>query len=308
MKRLEQLPEIANKGLGGLEATPGLKYRILQEAAAQKNPAAKRKAAVLRAACAAVACAVVLAIALPGILNPADAPLINSMPMGNATDAPALLSDNGISGGNLKSGSQNVPAYQSIWADGSGTFPLICVNGQYYRMLTTPSSVPARVLGSSVGTIAQYTTEPALAGSSGLLSNACSSGTTVYQVSGMGNTLVAAEVNGQTRAFQRVGFNGSALLGSEKFSDTLQISGHVTMLELSGVGTIADRNTCESLVNTLLRNASFESSGNVSASQTLLISLDNGLTVQLAVKNDKLSACGTWSCPEFFDAFSNALR
>ena len=86
MKRLEQLPEIANKGLGGLEATPGLKYRIMQEAAAQKKPAAKRKAAMLRAACAAVACAVVLAVALPGILNPADAPLINSMPMGNAAE------------------------------------------------------------------------------------------------------------------------------------------------------------------------------------------------------------------------------
>ena len=307
MKRLEQLPEIANKGLGGLEATPGLKYRIMQEAAAQKKPAAKRKATMLRAACAAVACAVVLAVALPGILNPADAPLINSMPMGNATDAPALLSDNGISGGNLKSGSQNAPAYQSIWAEGNGAFPLVCVNGQYYRMLNTPSSVSSRVLGGSVGTISQYTTEPALAGSSGLLSNVCSAGTTVYQVSGMGGTLIAADVNGKTRAFQRVGFNGSALLGSERFSDTLQISGHVTMLELSGVGSISDKSVCNQLVATLLNSSSYESSGSVKPSQTLIITLDNGLMLQLDVKNDKFSACGTWSCPEFFDDYQNAM-
>ena len=35
---------------------------------------------------------------------------------------------------------------------------------------------------------------------------------------------------------------------------------------------------------------------------------DNGLTVQMAVKDDKLSACGTWSCPEFIDAFTDAMQ
>ena len=79
-------------------------------------------------------------------------------------------------------------------------------------------------------------------------------------------------------------------------------------VELSGVGTITDQNTAESLVDTLLDNASFESSGSVSGSQSLLIQLDNGITVQMAVKDDKLSACGTWSCPEFIDAFTDAMQ
>lgn len=307
MKRLENLNEIAEKGLAGIEATPGLKYRIMKEAESRRQQAPRHRMA-LRAACAAVACALVLVIALPAMLQSGTAPLIESMPLGNATDTPALLSDNGISGGSLKSGSQRVPAYQSIWAEGNGAFPLICINGQYYRMLTTPASVSGSALGRSIGTVAQYTTEPALAGTSGLLSNVCTSGTTVYEVSGMGTTLVAADVNGRIRVFQRVGFNGSALLGNERFADTLQITGHVTMLELSGVGTIADRSVCEQLVSTLLRDASYESSGSVNAGQSLLISLDNGLTLQLAVKNDKLSACGTWSCPEFFDAFNSALK
>ena len=51
-----------------------------------------------------------------------------------------------------------------------------------------------------------------------------------------------------------------------------------------------------------------KSSGTVSAKQSLLIQLDSGLTLQLAVKNDKLSACGTWSCPEFLEAFEAALQ
>ena len=65
---------------------------------------------------------------------------------------------------------------------------------------------------------------------------------------------------------------------------------------------------CEALFATLLDCASYESSGSVSGKQTLLISLDNGLALQLAVKNDKFSACGTWSCPEFFEAFEDAAN
>ncbi|MDD6248459.1 hypothetical protein, partial [Desulfovibrio piger] len=71
---------------------------------------------------------------------------------------------------------------------------------------------------------------------------------------------------------------------------------------------ITDSETCETLFSTLTENASYESSGTVSAKQSLLIQLDSGLTLQLTVKNDKLSACGTWSCPEFLEAFEAALQ
>ena len=74
------------------------------------------------------------------------------------------------------------------------------------------------------------------------------------------------------------------------------------------MSAITDSETCETLFSTLTENASYESSGTVSAKQSLLIQLDSGLTLQLAVKNDKLSACGTWSCPEFLEAFEAALQ
>lgn len=307
MKRLEQLPQIAEKGLAGLQATPGLKYRILQEAEKSAHPK-KRFTALTRAVCAAAACALALVIALPSMINQENTPLIDSRPLGNATDAPMLLSDNGISGGNVNSSARSVPGYTSIWAENGASFPLIGVNGRYYRMLTTPASASGSLLGGSLGSITQYTTEPALAGANGLMSNVCAAGTTVYEISGMGGAMVAADVNGSMRLFQRVSFNGSALMGSERLTDTLKIGGRITKMELSGIGTVTDRSACERLANTLLNSATFASTGSVSANQTLLISLDNGLTLQLAVKNDKLSACGTWSCPEFFDAFNATVQ
>ena len=33
----------------------------------------------------------------------------------------------------------------------------------------------------------------------------------------------------------------------------------------------------------------------------------NGLKLQLGVSGDTVSACGGWSCPEFFEAFESGL-
>ena len=34
----------------------------------------------------------------------------------------------------------------------------------------------------------------------------------------------------------------------------------------------------------------------------------NGLTLQLLTGDDSVSACGTWSCPDFFEAFAEAVQ
>ena len=190
----------------------------------------------------------------------------------------------------------------------SSTFPLIGVNGSYYRMMTSPRSVSSSLLGTSLGTIAEYTTEPSLSGTNVMLSNKAAVGTEVYGISGMSSTFVAAEVDGQMRLFQRVSFNGNALKGSETLADVMQLSGHVASIELSGVGTITDTSVCADLISLLLNDATYESSGSLSAKQSLLIELDNGLVYQFTVKNDKIASCGTWSCPEFFEAFEAACE
>ena len=309
MKRLEQLPEITNETLGGLVAGQEMKARILASAAAprRRRPAAR---VWVPALCATLALVVGLSVGLPSLLaTPSQQPLISSMPAGDGTvgNEQALLDLNGT---NVNVGARGTaPDFRSIWENGSdGSFPMIGLKGRYYRMLTTPDSVSSTLLGSSLGSVENFTTEPALAGSDVVMSNRVAGGTEVYEISGMGGTLVAAQVDGVYRVFQRVSFNGGALLGRENLADTLQISGHILMMELSGVGTVTDSQTAEQLFATLTDKAQFESSGTVSGKQSLLIELDNGLTLQLLVKNDKLGACGVWSCPEFFEAFEAAVQ
>ena len=306
LHQLEQLSQTADRALSGLEADRHLMLRI-ERAAAQPPQPRKRKVWAPALACA-MALVVCVAVTVPMLRQPRQDSLITSQAAGNgvAGSERALLnmSEDSVSIGQ----NGTAPAYRSIWEEGSGTFPLIGAQGRYYRMLTTPGTVSDSLLGTSLGTVAEFTTEPSLSGGDVLLSNAAAFGTEVYEINGMGGTLVAAEVNGSMRLFQRVSFNGNALRGSEVLDDTLQISGHIARMELSDVGVITDADACEELLSTLLDCATYESSGTVSGRQSLLIGLDNGLTVQLAVRDDNLSACGTWSCPEFFEAFEAAMQ
>ena len=58
-------------------------------------------------------------------------------------------------------------------------------------------------------------------GTSGMVSNVVARGETVYAISGMSGALVAAQVDGSTRVFQRVSYAGTAIIGSETLADTL---------------------------------------------------------------------------------------
>ena len=306
---LKSLPQTAEQGLAGLKAGPDMKARIQLAAAEAKAPRTRMtmNTAVRWAslACCLALVALVITFVVPHGEEPLQpASLISSASLGNdATAAPPITGDLGSSGVVIRSGNSN-PGYRSMWADAAGgTFPLIGVNGRYYRMLTTPRNVDSSLRGSAVGTISEFTTNPSLSGTDTVLSNVVATGETVYAIRGMGDTLVTARVDGQMRLFQRVSFNGNARRGRETLEDTLQVGGRVIGIELTGVGTITDPDVCNRLVEVLFDCASYESSGSVSSRQSLILELDNGLVVQLAVKNDSVAACGVWSCPEFFEAF-----
>lgn len=312
---LRGLPQAAEQGLGGLTAGPHLKARI--QLAATQPPKTRphfsmRLVRWTSALCCTAALALVIVLGVTGLTGQSagQGTLITSNTLsGNPTEAPAMLtSDLRNSSVVILPGNTN-PDYRSMWAPASnGSFPLIGVNGRYYRLLTTPRSVPSSMLGSAVGTVAEFTTEPSLSGTGTVLSNAAAFGETIYEVRGMGSTLVAAKVDGQMRLFQRVSFNGNARRGSESLEDTLQVRGRIIGMELSGVGTITDPAVCSELMDILFDCASFESSGSVSSRQSLVLEMDNGLVVQMAVRNDSLAACGVWSCPEFIEAFEDACN
>ena len=61
------------------------------------------------------------------------------------------------------------------------------------------------------------------------------------------------------------------------------------------------------LMHTLLDLADYQSTG-MSGSQSMRIGLSNGLILQLLAGEDTVSACGTWSCPDFFEAFAQAAK
>ncbi|MBR3017150.1 MAG: hypothetical protein IKH57_08755 [Clostridia bacterium] len=307
-ERLRALPEIAASS--GLQADEQLKRKILR--AAEKPPkqswfTVKR---LVPAFCALIVLVGGIAFALPSLRgnnsNAVRDPLIESHPAGTLTTGETLALD--VPPGSITIKTSRNPSYRSIWAPMSGgNFPLICVDGQYYRMLTNPTSISSSLLGSQLGTVATYTSEPALAGKNGICSNTVQAGEMVYAVSGMNGAMAAANVNGQMRVFQRVSFGDNALVGREKLSDTLKASDAVA-LELSGVGAINDAAAAQRLVSILVNNASFLRAGGSETNQSLLIQLKSGLALQMAVNGERVIACGTWACPEFFDAFQEAMQ
>lgn len=332
MKRLENLPDITDEMLGGLKASEALRSEILQDARLaaqgkkvtrntpwQKGPARKKSPAFPLRVIAAAACVLLIAAGgiwgIPNLLgnstvgseNPVET-LIDTQTAGYSTaSANTQLLALDVPRNSIVISQKSQPSYRGVWESASSAnFPLICVNGRYYRLMSNPSSIGSDLVDASLGTVNTYTNEPALA-SGGIVSNILPEGETVYAVRGMGNAAVAADINGTKRVFQRVSFGSSALTGGESLADTLGYSA-VTALELTNVGTVTDSAQAQALFNILVQNARMTRTNASETAQSLLIALQNGLVLQMSVRDESLMACGTWSCPEFFEAFEAAVQ
>ena len=93
----------------------------------------------------------------------------------------------------------------------------------------------------------------------------------------------------------------------DSFKDTFSVGGKVKSVTLDGVGTL-EGGAADDVMNVLLDCATLKSADAGSARQYLTVTLDNGLRLQLGVAGDTLSGCGSWSCPEFFEAFDAAMK
>ena len=312
IKELEHLAPTANEMLSGLHADEAMKRRILSAAREEQKPRVKAPRLVPALCCAA------LAIACAGVFAPRL-----SGTAANAAATPAPVSIDTIAAGNEQalpmtrmadvSGTARVRASssggESLFATASGDIPLVAVNGAVYRMLSTPTSVQSDLLGSAVGTVNTATDEPSLADDdamAGGLSNVAEAGQTIYAVSGLdAGTAVACEVSGSMRLFQRVSYAGKGP-GGQGLEDTFSVRGQVAELTLSGVGTLTG-DAANDAIAVLLDHATLKSADMSARKQTLTATLTNGLKLQLGVSGDTVSACGGWSCPEFFEAFESSL-
>lgn len=312
IKELERLAPTADEMLSGLHADEAMKRRILFAA----NEKTKRRAPMPRLVpalcCAALAIACVSAFAprLSGTaVDTAATPMpvsIDSIAAGGEQAAPMtrMADVSGTARVRAAGGSSD-----SLFASTSGDIPLVAVNGAVYRMLSTPTNVESSLLGDAVGTVSTTTDEPSLADDSAMtggLSNVAEAGQTIYAVSGVDvNTAVACEVGGNMRLFQRVSYAGKGP-GGQGLEDTFSVRGQVAELTLSGVGTLIG-DAANDAAAVLLDHATLKSADSSARKQTLTVTLTNGLKLQLGVSGDTVSACGKWSCPEFFEAFESGL-
>lgn len=300
-ERLRELPEIAMES--GLEADERLKRRILMAAEGKADRSRRMARRCLVPALCAAAVIIVL-FALGPLTKAPEAPLITAQSAGDGRGASEAELTGDVRGGSVTITSGKVPGYQSIWAQGSGgNFPLVAVNGRYYRLLTSPSKISSSLLGSQIGTVQVKTDEPALCRED-VFSNVVEEGQAVYALAGMDGAMAAATVDGSLRVFQRVAFSGSAVLGGESLRDTLKAAG-VSSVELTDVGTVSGQDA-EEMVERLVKGATYQNASCTETKTTLLIRLNNGLTLQMCVNGDLVSGCGTWSCPDFFEHFPAA--
>lgn len=317
-KRLKELPGIVDSALGGISADSSLKYKILSSTnqATRKNERSFSRFSI--ALTSISTCLIVLAVSLaayPNLLSQKTVPvappnniLIEHSAAGH-TDGSANSQTRALL--TIPQSSMDISAgansnVNSFWASGGDNFPLISINGEYYRQINGMDV--ANLRGESLGAVEEYTEEPALSSSGKVISNIASLGTEVYSVSGLFGGLVAAEVNGTISPFQRVSFAGNAIYDGENLQSTLGFSSSdVQSVQLSGVGSISDSAKAQELVSLLLNNASYVSPSLGSGSQILQINLKNGAALQMYADDDVYSACGSWSCPDFSQAFANAL-
>ncbi len=314
MKRLENLSDIASRQLGGLEATPTLLAKIKLEAAEKKQPRTFR--AVLRPALA-VCAALVLCVGAVMTLSPDGQTAITPLPTQNVLDShsagadsqptadPRTLGDVPKGSIVMSAGSQRSGGTLFVQGE-NASFPLITLGGATYRMLETPDSLSASLLGNELGTVTEFNIEPAL-GSSGVVSNAIACGEPVYAVGDRTGALVAASVDGSMRVFQRVSYAGTAIIGAETLADTLCAASDAEWIEVEGLGRVDDPAAASRLMSTLLDLADYQGTA-FSTGASMQIGLKNGLTLQLMAGEDTISACGIWSCPDFFEEFAAAVK
>jgi len=313
-KSLDQLGPIADEMLGGLQADEAMRLKIRRAAAEgrmiRKTPLRRYTPAVC---CAALALAFVGA-AVPRLNQNTDENniMLASEPVAVSIDTIAAGEGAAFDGGELMADLGDnakvravAPSGKSLFAQGSGDIPLVAVDGAVYQMLTTPKDVGNSLLGDSLCDIALFDEQPSLASPKELaagLSNVARQGAVVYSIKGMPKTtIVAAEVDGNMRLFQRVSYAGKGPAG-DSLEDTFGVRGKVKTAELSGVGTLEGGKANE-VIAVLLDHAVLKSADATARRQTLTVTLDNGLKLQLGVSGDMLCGCGGWSCPEFFEAF-----
>ena len=297
VKRIEDLREVANETLAGLEAGPALRHRIQSAADPRKRRLPVRALAV------ALSCALLLAVALPIALR---GPETDGRPDGAAPQMTVMTA--GEPAAHVQTGSlrnsqltimnRNRDNAYGLWDSGT----LIRVNGRCYRLLKDVV-LDGGDLDAPMAVIETRADDLTLT-DAGVAAQGVPEASTVYGVRGISQSaLVACELDGQYRVFQRVSYAGNGRIGSEELADVMPGADRVTALALTGCDPV-EGDAARELYSAFLRSATPAGNGPVTPVQVLQIALDNGVIIQLSVNEDRFGGCGTWSCAELVEALT----
>jgi len=322
LNKLDELRPIANEMLGGLHAGEEMRCRVLRAAREAQAPKRNTIKHAVPAVCMAALALVCVGAAGMRLNQPDD--MAVTMVARSMPDSANVVEISTIAAGDVQPAAEvemmaalgsgarvgaQTEAAETLFASAGGDIAMVAFEGRVYRMLKTPKGVAGGMLGGEVGGVVLRSDAPSMASANELhagLSNVAEAGTAVYAVKGLdASTAVAAEVDGSMRVFQRVSYAGKGPAGAS-FEETFSVRGSVKEMTLSGVGTLSG-DTANKVMNVLLDSAVLKSADATARKQTLTVTLDNGLKLQLGVSGDTVCGCGGWSCPEFFEAFEAAL-
>ena len=261
--------------------------------------------------CAPVFAALVLTVTIvllrsPGLFHePVSTPAVESIAAGDSEADKNLPARADLPHGSVTLSSGGTVPFMNLFSGNSiNSFPMVQIDGVYYRMLNEPQNLSQQYIGQSMGKVSFHTSGMETA-ASGIASNMILEGETVYQLQSMKGAAAVARVNGENRVFQRVSFNGQGIPGSmaDLFGNAA-----VTSISLSGVGQVTDAGTIRRLMQVLTNRSTYLSGSCSATTQGLYITYSSGVTLQWYVSGTTVMGCGAWSCGEFMEEFRQVAR
>ena len=314
VRKPEELKQVTDSVLSGLIATEELKSKIVYSAAQQKiKPEKVKNSGFLRfvpALCCCLALIVCLCSLVPQMKSvtakPDDfLPAITDRPAGNISPE---------NEGNLRNGTELSPEGRKVTSETgkqgifSDTVPeIVVLDGCFYQLINDVFNAEQLKLSTRIGKVDVFDTFSTLSGGEKAGSTFLKEGTEVYSLDGMNHAFVATEDQGNIYVFQRVALEQHGLLANEKIQDVLPDPTHIVSMDLQEKGTITDCDTIGVMMDLLCKNAVSESNNPLNRGEYLILHLDNGLSYQMTVNQQRISFCGTWLCPEFTDMLDNHL-
>ena len=309
MKELKDLKQVSDLVLSDLKADDELKYKILTGVVDHVDQ--KRKwLRFIPAMCCGLALVIGAAIMIPTFFNNIDNEkvVIQSFAAGNADFGNGVLkaSGTGLVNDSISLTAGKATNKDSILATYAEGTPIIAIKDRFYRLLTEPAKVPSNLKTTQIGNSLYVTDVNSI--SDGIRSNCIADGAAVFDVKNGTGSWIIATVNGVDRLFQRITWNGRGIVNGESFDHIAPLNEKWISMQLQGYGTVKDPVILNDLASLLKNQAVFDGNSTVSSGKSLIIVTESGLSYEFTVKGDRLSSCGTWICPEFFEMLTTVAK